>query len=352
MPNLPALDIANGLVVSDVLSNPHWQQVALLVILSLSIALLLAALGLGAKRRRLEGELRLRRDLLNAMCEGMCGVDHQGLCRFANPAMLKMLGYTEAEVLGKSLHALFLHHHADGSVYPEQESLVFQVLSDGHARGGEAWFWRKDGSGFPVDITVVPTVLHEGMPGALVAFRDITERKQSEERMRHQAQHDALTNLPNRALLNDRLQQALTCAKRNKQRVGLMFINLDHFKAINDAQGHVVGDWLLQQVTKRMLECVRDSDTVARTGGDEFVVLLRVIDSAEDAVMVAEKIRVALNQPFDLAQQRLNISCSIGISVYPELAKDETEMMNYADIAMYQAKQKGRDKVQVFNPDV
>jgi diguanylate cyclase (GGDEF)-like protein len=146
------------------------------------------------------------------------------------------------------------------------------------------------------------------------------------------------------------LQQALSYAKRDKQRVALMFIDLDRFKPINDTQGHVVGDWLLKQVAGRMRECVRDSDTVARVGGDEFVVLLRSIENTEDAVMVAEKIRTALNKPFELAQQSLQISCSIGMTLYPEHAKNETEMMNFADIAMYQAKQSGRDKVQVFSP--
>ena len=128
-----------------------------------------------------------------------------------------------------------------------------------------------------------------------------------------------------------------------------MFIDLDHFKPINDSLGHVVGDWLLKQVAIRMRECVRDSDTVARVGGDEFVVLLRTIDNAADAAMVAEKIRNALNRPFDLAQQSLHISCSIGMALYPEHAMNGNELLDYADIAMYQAKQCGRDRVQVYS---
>jgi diguanylate cyclase (GGDEF)-like protein/PAS domain S-box-containing protein len=263
---------------------------------------------------------------------------------------LQILGYSEDVVTGQDQHALFHHHHADGSPYPAHDCPVHLSMLDGKTRSGEEWFWRKDGTGLPVAITVSPNLINEGSKGAVVVFHDITERKINDERIRHLAQHDTLTELPNRALLTDRLHQALSYAKRDKQRVALMFIDLDRFKPINDTQGHVVGDWLLKQVAIRMRECVRDSDTVARVGGDEFVVLLRSVDSTEDAVMVAEKIRNALNEPFELAQQSLQISCSIGMALYPEHANNETEMLNFADIAMYQAKQEGRDKVQVFSP--
>ena len=349
---LPPFDTTPEFTLHDVWTRYYWQSISAilttLVILLLATVLLMTNRILKAKQLKLESETRLRHGLLDALGEGVYGVDHNGTCIFANPAALTMLGYSENEVIGTKQHALIHHHHADGSVYPEQDCPVSQSLADGKSRSGEECFWRKDGSNFPVAITVSPNVLGNGQQGAVVVFHDITERKLNDEHIRHLAQHDALTNLPNRALLTDRLQQAIACARRDKQNVGLMFIDLDRFKPINDTLGHVVGDWLLQQVAVRMSGCIRDSDTVARVGGDEFVVLLRVIDNVEDAVMVAEKIRSALIQPFNLAQQSLFISCSIGIALYPEHAKDEKEMMDYADIAMYQAKQTGRDKVQVF----
>jgi len=352
---LPPFDSAPKFTLHDVWSRYYWPLVSAMlagcVILLLAVSLLVTNRNLKAKRRKLESETRLRHGLLNALGEGVYGVDHQGLCVFANPAALEMLGYTAAEVIGSDQHALFHHQHADGSLYPELDCPIYQTLADGQLRSCEEWFWRKDGTGLPVAITVASHAMENGRRGAVVVFYDITERKLNEEHIRHLAQHDTLTDLPNRALLSDRLQQALACAKRDKQLVALMFIDLDRFKPINDMQGHVVGDWLLQQVASRMLDCVRDSDTVARVGGDEFVVLLRTIDSAGDAVKVGEKIRGALNQSFDLAQQSLHISCSIGIALYPEYAKNESEMMGYADIAMYQAKQYGRDKVQVFRPE-
>lgn len=352
---LPPFDSAPKFTLHDVWSRYYWESISAvsagLVILLLAISLFLTNRSLHINSRKLRNEVRFRHGLLDALGEGVYGVDYRGRCIFINPAALKMLGFTEEEVTGKDQHALFHHHRPDGSNYPGHDCPVYLSLVDGQTRSGEEWFWRKDGTGFPVAITVSPNLVDSGSKGTVVVFHDITERKLNDERIRHLAQHDTLTDLPNRALLTDRLQQALSYAKRDKQRVALMFIDLDRFKPINDSLGHVVGDWLLKQVANRMRECVRDSDTVARVGGDEFVVLLRSIDSTEDAVMVAEKIRNALNKPFDLAQQSLQISCSIGMTLYPEHAKNETEMINFADIAMYQAKQKGRDKVQVFSPD-
>jgi diguanylate cyclase (GGDEF)-like protein/PAS domain S-box-containing protein len=178
--------------------------------------------------------------------------------------------------------------------------------------------------------------------------RDISERKAAQEEIRRMAMHDQLTGLPNRMLLNDRLQQALTMAKRDHGRLALMFIDLDKFKDINDTLGHDVGDQLLQQVALRMQTCVRESDTVARIGGDEFIVLLRTVEEEQSALRVAEKIRAALHQPFNLAGRVRNISGSIGIAMYPEHGSDAIELCKKADIAMYHAKDSGRDKTQLF----
>jgi diguanylate cyclase (GGDEF)-like protein/PAS domain S-box-containing protein len=350
---LPPFDSTPKFTLHDVWTRYYWQSitavVAGLIILFLATGLLLTNRNMKNKGLKLESEIRLRHGLLDALGEGVFGVDYRGRCIFINPAALLMLGFSEDEVIGNDQHALFHHHHPDGNLFPGHDCSVYLSLVDGKTRSGEEHFWRKDGTIFPVAITVSPNLVNGGSKGAVVVFHDITERKVNDERIRHMAQHDTLTDLPNRALLNDRLHQALAYAKRDNQRVALMFVDLDHFKPINDSLGHVVGDWLLKQVAIRMRECVRDSDTVARVGGDEFVVLLRTIDNAADATMVAEKIRNALNRPFDLAQQSLHISCSIGMALYPEHAMNENELLDYADIAMYQAKQYGRDRVQVYS---
>ncbi|MBY0575439.1 MAG: sensor domain-containing diguanylate cyclase [Gallionellaceae bacterium] len=184
----------------------------------------------------------------------------------------------------------------------------------------------------------------DGKPLRMIGTHaDITERKAMEERMRHMAHYDPLTELPNRALIADRLQQAVIKARRDKTYMAVMFIDLDRFKPVNDNLGHDIGDLLLKQVAHRMLSGVRASDTVARIGGDEFVVLLPSIEQEADATVVAEKILRALKQPFGVAGHEISISGSIGIAAYPEHGDDEKLLLINADIAMYHAKKDGRN---------
>jgi diguanylate cyclase (GGDEF)-like protein/PAS domain S-box-containing protein len=179
------------------------------------------------------------------------------------------------------------------------------------------------------------------------AGRDISEREVAAENMRRMAHYDALTGLPNRVLLSDRLHQALTAAKRDKSRLAVMFVDLDFFKPINDTLGHYIGDLLLKEVSKRMHNCLRESDTAARIGGDEFVVMLPAIETEEVALAVAEKIRASLSQPFELAGHSLHISSSIGVAVYPEHGSEERALLKNADNAMYYAKKDGRNNVKL-----
>jgi diguanylate cyclase (GGDEF)-like protein len=189
----------------------------------------------------------------------------------------------------------------------------------------------------------------DGKPLRMIGTHaDITDRKIAEEQFQHLAHYDVLTDLPNRTLIGDRLKQALAYAKREKVLLALMFIDLDKFKPVNDTLGHEIGDLLLKQVARRLQQSVRGSDTVARIGGDEFVVLLPVIDNNHDAAVVAEKILQALNKPFEVAQHSLNISSSIGIAVYPQHGTDEKLLLINADIAMYHAKKDGRNNAQFY----
>ena len=178
--------------------------------------------------------------------------------------------------------------------------------------------------------------------------RDISERKTAEAQIRHMAQHDALTGLANRALFSECLQRAMAVARREKSKLGLLFLDLDRFKPVNDVLGHAVGDALLQLVAKRIGECVREADTVARLGGDEFVVLLHGVQQAADCVYVGEKIRQALSTAFQIDTHTLHISSSIGVAVFPDHGENEIELTQHADHAMYQAKNSGRDSVQLF----
>jgi diguanylate cyclase (GGDEF)-like protein/PAS domain S-box-containing protein len=178
---------------------------------------------------------------------------------------------------------------------------------------------------------------------------DITERKLLESKLQNLAHYDSLCNLPNRTLFNDRLRLALSYAKREKKKLAVMFIDLDHFKEINDIYGHQTGDKVLQQVSQRLVACVRESDTVARLGGDEFVVLLPIIDHENDAILVANKIVDAVDQPIRIAQSEMRVSSSIGIAIYPQHGKDEKLLVINADMAMYQAKKNGKNQSKVFD---
>lgn len=240
------------------------------------------------------------------------------------------------------------------------------------ANGGRSWsvvitalpgfeeHLGKDKSGLIAMIGVTLSMLMclltwqlvSGRERALNLAREMTrELRESEARFRYLAQYDELSGLPNRAMFRDRLQHAITVAKRDKHLLALMYLDLDKFKPINDNLGHHVGDLLLRAVAEKMLRCVRESDTVARMGGDEFVILLPVVEHEQDALLVAEKIRQALCEPFEVAGGHLlHVSCSIGIALYPQHAQDDIELLRHADIAMYRAKELGRDMVQVFTP--
>jgi diguanylate cyclase (GGDEF)-like protein len=184
---------------------------------------------------------------------------------------------------------------------------------------------------------------------------DITERKLLQNKLENLAHFDSLCNLPNRTLFSDRLKLALAYAKREKKMLAILFIDLDLFKEINDLYGHEAGDMVLQAISLRLISCVRESDTVARMGGDEFIILLPIIDHEQDAMLVANKIVDAVVKPVLLENYKnipllnLHVSASIGISIYPQHGKDEKLLVINADIAMYEAKRNGKNQSQVFH---
>ena len=300
--------------------------------------------------------------LLDSVGEGIFDVDLSGKTTFTNPAALAMLGLTESQILGQHPHALFHHHHEDSSPYPHKQCPIYAVLQDGQRRQLESeWFWRQDGTGFPVFMIVTPIVEDEQRVGAVVVFQDITERKRAEAQIHRLAFHDALTLLPNRRLLNDRLVQMMADCKRSGQYGALLFLDLDNFKPLNDTYGHGVGDLLLVEVARRLTSSVREVDTVARFGGDEFVVMLDKLDvdldaARQNAMQVAEKIRLALSQPYQLTvalrdgpDMLVQHSCtsSIGVAIFPDQASSAGEVLKRADLAMYRAKESGRNAIRL-----
>ncbi|MEO5797252.1 MAG: diguanylate cyclase [Rhodoferax sp.] len=194
---------------------------------------------------------------------------------------------------------------------------------------------------------------NERLVVATVQAQTMTEAAEgATAQMSYMAQHDILTGLPNRALLTDRLAQSMALAQRHNQKVVLAYLDLDNFKYINDSLGHSVGDALLQAVAQRLSNCVRQSDTVCRQGGDEFVLLLAEVETAQDAARAAAMLVEATSEPYQVGKHQLQVSASIGLSIYPDDGSDVETLLRHADIAMYHAKKNGRCNFQMFSPDL
>jgi len=210
---------------------------------------------------------------------------------------------------------------------------------------------RKDGTSYPVDVTL--QISHEQSPPCFVAIvQDISERKRAEDHIRRQASFDALTGLPNRTVFFDHMTMAIASAFRNSKSFAVMFVDLDRFKDVNDSLGHMVGDELLIKVGKRLKSSIRSIDTVARFGGDEFTIILPEINHDHDAAVISEKVLERLSSPFTIEGQDFFVGASIGITIYPNDAKDEITLLRNADMAMYRAKEEGRNTYRFFSPEM
>ena len=298
------------------------------------------------ERKQQEMELRIAAAAFDCQ-ESIVVTDPGKVILRVNRAFTTLFGYTADEAIGHTPRLFKSGRHEQ----PFYAAMWERINRDG-AWQGEIWNRKKNGDIF-ADLLSISAVLNDaGVVTHYVGTHvDITERKAAEAAIQKMAFHDALTGLPNRRVLLDRLQQALSKAKRNQKRLALLFVDLDQFKPVNDDFGHAVGDELLLAVAQRLQTCVRESDTVARMGGDEFVVLLPVIETVPDALGVAQKIHDALVQPFGLPEgHTVSISSSVGIAIYPDHGGDEAELIRYADVAMYQAKAAGRDRVVVYDP--
>lgn len=296
-----------------------------------------------AEEALLDREARIRR-LVDANIIGIFIGDLSGRISEANDAFLKISGYSRDDVLAEEFRWTEL---TPPQYATADKHALAELKESGRCTPYEKELIRKDGSLIPV---LLASAMFEGSQDEGVSFvLDLTERKQTEERIRHMADHDALTGLPNRILLQDRLNQAIGFAHRNRRRVAIMFIDLDYFKNINDSLGHHVGDQVLKMAATRLQQCVREGDSVARLGGDEFVLVLPLLGgSTVAAARVARKALDTLAQPFSVETNELRLSGSIGISVYPDDGSDVDSLMHTADTAMYSAKEMGRGNFQFF----
>lgn len=289
---------------------------------------------------------------LNAIGDAVLVVNPQGTVIYLNKVAETFTGWPEPDELGRSVEEVFFI--IDGISRQRRASPAQRAMDEARivelALGSV--LIRRDGSEMEVEDSAAP--IHDclgTMTGAVIVFHDASQSKSVTKKMSHLARHDALTDLPNRVLLVERLTQAIGMAERHHKRVALLFADLDHFKETNDSYGHAVGDHLLREVAADMTSCVRATDTVSRHGGDEFLILLTEIEAQQDAAGVAEKLLARFAVPRMIDGHELPVTLSIGISVYPEDGFDADTLMLNADTAMYGAKNAGRNTYQFCHQD-
>lgn len=313
---------------------------------------------------RLEQSERLHRFLVENSPDLIYTLDSSGCFMFVNSRVESLLGYARDELIGQYYTAIVHDEDVQHALYAFTER-----RSDSRASSNvEVRLKCKNSSYRHFDSRHIVAMLSamgvyddscsgqdlqtRRFLGTYGVARDITERKMAEETISFQALHDHLTHLPNRRLFKDRLELAIIQSRRNKNIVGVMFIDLDRFKLVNDTHGHAAGDDLLNAVARRLLGCMRSGDTLARQGGDEFTVLLPDLQQAEDAILIAEKIQQALVRPFRVREQEFRATASIGIAVYPRDGENADLLLKNADIAMYKVKASGKNNFQFFNQDM
>lgn len=288
---------------------------------------------------------------LNSIGDAVACTDLAGNIAFLNAAAEKMTGWTMSEAIGKpSTEILRMNGSRSGLAITDP----MEKATENNETGSlplDTVLLRRDGTTVQVEDSVAP--IHDGngkVTGAVIVLRDVSHARTLALQMAHSAEHDALTGLPNRVLLNDRIGKAIAISMRHHRKSAVMFLDLDNFKPINDSLGHHVGDKLLQSVAQRLIECVRGGDTVSRLGGDEFVVLLAEVDSMDEAAAAANRMLRAISTVHSIDNHQLQLTTSIGVSFFPADGADAETLIRNADTAMYLAKQNGRQRYQFYEP--
>jgi len=298
------------------------------------------------ERKRAQAEILLSAAVFEHSPEGLLIADAKGRVTKINPALRRITGFEPGDVVGKPMSDALL---ADSKVSPT----VLDPLRTMTQTEWEQWSKNKNGKRYAARISVSVIRDEEGEVQQYAAIvSDITQRKLDEEKILYQANYDQLTGLANRTLFMDRLTRLVVESRRAKTNVGLMFIDLDGFKAINDNLGHDAGDLLLKGTARRLEKCVRETDTVARLGGDEFTVIMPLVESLDAAAVVADRIIRSLGETFDLDGKTGKVSASIGISILPGQAPDASTLLHNADVAMYNAKRQGKANFKFFTPEL
>jgi diguanylate cyclase (GGDEF)-like protein/PAS domain S-box-containing protein len=318
---------------------------------------LLRALRYAIERRMMEEALFVEKEraqvTLDSIGDAVICTDITGKITFLNVMAEKMTGWAREEASGRPMAEVFrILDSTSHETTPNPTEIEVGENRTVHLPSNCVLI-RRDGFEIPIEDSVAPIHNRQGnATGAVVVFRDVSAARAMALQMTHSAQHDFLTGLPNRMLLNDRVNQAIVLAPRHNKKVAVLFLDLDGFKHINDSLGHPIGDKLLQSVAKRLVACVRGSDTVSRQGGDEFVVLLSEVELSEDPAITARRMLEAVAEPHPIDQHDLHITTSIGLSIFPDDGPDAVTLIKNADTAMYQAKENGHQSFQFFMPSM
>jgi diguanylate cyclase (GGDEF)-like protein/PAS domain S-box-containing protein len=300
-------------------------------------------------RRALFGEKERAQVTLNSIGDAVLSTDIVGNVTYLNIIAEKMTGWSCADAVGQPIEKVF--RIVNGITHQPAANPLKSAINENRVveLAANSVLIRRDGHESAIEDSAAPIRDGEGkVAGGVVVFHDVSMARSRVLEMSHLAQHDGLTDLPNRVTLTDRLTQAISLALRNRDRLAVLFVDLDGFKNVNDSLGHSIGDGLLQSVAQRLIDCVRKSDTVSRQGGDEFVILLPEVRHEEDAAVSAAKILAELRKPHVVEGHSLSITASIGISTYPEHGTDADTLIKSADAAMYQVKRDGRDNFKFF----
>lgn len=353
--------VSYALLLNDGRFIQHWLQpdqdrieMRTVIVCLLLLFGIYAQIMLGRQQqayRQLKNNTQLLRQIVDNAHDAFFSIDATGQIIDWNPSAEKMFGWSRRHAIGQKITDTIIspeHRHAFSC---ELESFSISGQTELLNTRSEASLWHRDGYAFPAELSITP--LATGDSFIFTGFvRDISERKLTEERLLHLAHTDSLTGLPNRQSFNDVLLQEISIAHRHRQQLAVMFLDLDQFKAVNDSLGHDAGDQLLCETAKRLQDCIRDSDTLARIGGDEFVFVLPNIRSSNEPGAICERILNTLKAPFLINNNECFIGASIGISLYPQDGDELETLEKHADIAMYRAKAAGKNDYKYYHADM